>query len=85
MDQPTWFDDNQRDGSAVAIVMDDIAVTVEPSGLMTIDGPAGGSTTFDFDDAVVLVAVLTEGVQILRGRGHLERGEVLAWLADHAR
>ena len=85
MDQPTWFEDNHRDGSAVATVMDDIAVRIEPSGLMTIDGPAGGSTTFDFDDAVVLVAVLTEGVQILRGRGHRERGEVLAWLADHAR
>ncbi|QWS33056.1 hypothetical protein [Curtobacterium aetherium] len=47
--------------------------------------PLSGSTTFDFDDAVVLVAVLTEGVRILRERGHRERDEVLAWLADHAR
>jgi len=83
MDQRTWFDDDHSDGSAVATVMDDIALIVEPSGLTTIDGPAGGSTTFGFDDAVVLVAVLTEGIQILRARGHRERHEVLAWLAEH--
>lgn len=85
MDQRTWFDDDRSDGSAVATVMDDIAIFVGPSGLTTIDGPAGGATTFEFDDAVVLVAVLTEGIRILRERGHRERDEVLAWLADHAR
>lgn len=65
--------------------MEDITVVVERSGLTTIDGPLSGSTTFDFDDAVVLVAVLTQGVRILRERGHRERDEVLTWLADHAR
>ncbi|MCJ1715095.1 hypothetical protein [Curtobacterium sp. VKM Ac-2922] len=79
-----WFTNENGDGSAEATVMDDITVIVERSGLTTIDGPAGGSTTFDFDDAVVLAAVLEEGIRVLRERGYRERDDVLAWLADHS-
>ena len=59
------------------------SVVVDPSGLVTIDGPAGGSTTLDFDDAVVLSAVLIEGTRILREKSWSERDAVLAWLSDH--
>lgn len=83
MDQRIWFDDDRSDGSAVATVMDDIAVSLEPSGLITIDGPAGGGTQLEFDDVVVLVEVLTEAVRIRRSQGHTERDDVLAWLAEN--
>ncbi|PYY34455.1 MULTISPECIES: hypothetical protein [unclassified Curtobacterium] len=83
MQERTWFTDDLPDGVSIATVMDDISVVVDPSGLVTIDGPAGGSTTLDFDDAVVLSAVLIEGVRILREKGCVERDAVLTWLRDH--
>lgn len=83
MDHRIWFDDDRRDGSAIATVMDDIAVTLEPSGLIRIEGPATGGTDLEFDDVVVLVEVLAEAVRIRRSQGHVERQEVVAWLAKH--
>lgn len=82
MEQRIWFDDDRSDGSAVATVMDDVAVGLEPSGLISIDGPAGGGTQLEFDDIVVLVEVLTEAVRIRRSQGHIERQEVLDWLTE---
>lgn len=70
MDQGIRFDDERSDGSAVATVMGDIAVSFEPSGLISIDGPGGGGTQFEFDGVAVLVAMHTEVVQGLRGRGY---------------
>ncbi|WP_419766591.1 hypothetical protein [Curtobacterium flaccumfaciens] len=83
MQERIWFTDDLPDGASTATVMDDISVVIDPSGLITIDGPAEGSTTFDFDDAVILSAVLTEGIRILRETGCTERDAVLAWLRDH--
>ncbi len=83
MDQRVWFDDDRSDGSAVATVMDDISVSLERSGLIAIDGPAGGGTQLEFDDAVVLVEVLAEAVRIRRSQGYIEREVVLDWLTEH--
>ncbi|PYY31534.1 hypothetical protein [Curtobacterium sp. MCBD17_030] len=83
MQERTWFTDGLPDGGNAATAMDDISVLLDPSGLITIDGPAGRSTTLDFDDAVVLSAVLIEGIRILREKGWSERDSVLAWLSDH--
>jgi hypothetical protein len=85
----TWFDNELSDGTTVATVMDDIAVTLDAGGLITIDGPVGGRTTFKFDDAVPLSAALIEGIQILRDRdrdrdrGHVERSAVSLWMREH--
>jgi hypothetical protein len=66
-------------------VMDDLTVTIDRSGLIEIDGPAGGGTTVDVDDAVVLAVVLSEAVSIMRARGWIERDDVSAWLRAHER
>lgn len=85
MQERTWFGETQSDGSTIAAVMDDIDVTIDRGGLITIDGPAGGRTTVEFDDAVPLIAALTEGVQILRHRGYVERTAVVDWMREHER
>lgn len=83
MQQRNWFTDDRSDGSSQATAMEDISVRIDASGLIEIDGPAGGGTTVDFDDAVVLVAVLAEGIRMLREKGCVERDSVAAWLEEH--
>lgn len=78
-----WFDTEHPDGTTVATVMDDISVVVDAANLITIDGPIGSSTTFDFNDAVALIEALREAIEILRDRGQSERDDVRTWLADH--
>ncbi|PZE28370.1 hypothetical protein [Curtobacterium sp. MCLR17_042] len=84
MQHRTWFSGDRNDGTAIATVMDDITAILQPSGLVDIEGPIGTSMTIDFDDAVVLIAALSEAVEILRARGLTERPDVLAWLDEHA-
>lgn len=84
MQHRNWFSSDRADGTAIATVMDDITVILQPSGLVDIEGPIGTSMTIDFDDAVVLIAALIEAVEILRNRGMSERPDVLAWLQEHA-
>ncbi|OII18419.1 hypothetical protein [Curtobacterium sp. MCBA15_013] len=83
MQERTWFSGQRSDGSMIATVMDDIDVTIDRGGLITINGPAGGCTTVEFDDAVPLIAALTEGVQILRDLGHTERTAIVEWMREH--
>jgi hypothetical protein len=83
MQERQWFTADRADGTSEAAVMDDIDVVLHPSALVTIQGPAGTSTTVDFDDAVVLHVVLGEAIRILRDRGCRERDEVFAWLREH--
>ena len=84
MQHRNWFSSDRNDGTSIATVMDDITVILQPSGLVDIEGPVGTSMTIDFDDAVVLIAALTEAVEILRARGLTERPDVVAWLQEHA-
>lgn len=84
MQHRTWFSSDRTDGTAIATVMDDITVILLPSGLVDIEGPIATSMTIDFHDAVVLIAALTEAVEIQRARGHAERPDVTAWLHEHA-
>ncbi|PZF02820.1 hypothetical protein DEJ01_09850 [Curtobacterium sp. MCLR17_040] len=84
MQHRTWFTSDRTGGTAIAIVMDEIPVTLQPSGMVDVEGLLGASMTVDFDDAVVLVAALSEAVEILRSRGTSERPDVLVWLHEHA-
>lgn len=78
-----WFDTEHSDGAIVATVMDDISLVVDTTNLLTINGPAGASTTFDFNDAVALAEALREAIKILRNRGQSERNDVRTWLLEH--
>ncbi|TCK65788.1 hypothetical protein [Curtobacterium sp. PhB136] len=84
MQHRNWFSSDRTDGTAIATVMDDLTVVLQPRGLVDIDGPIGTSMTIDFDDAVALLAALSEAVEILRTRGMSERPDVLVWVHDHA-
>lgn len=84
MQHRNWFSSDRTDGTAIATVMNDLTVILQPCGLVDVEGPIATSMTIDFDDAVVLVAALTEAVEILRSRGLRERPDVLAWLDEHA-
>lgn len=64
--------------------MGDLTVVLRPSGLVDVGRQIGTSMTIDFDDAVVLIAALTEAAEILRARGLTEPPDVVAWLHEHA-
>ncbi|RKR76366.1 hypothetical protein [Frondihabitans australicus] len=70
MPDKTLFAFDAHNRVDVAVITDDLHVTIGPHDTVTIHGWEGTTVSLDFDDTCDMVAVLADAVTILRDRGH---------------